>query len=156
MPREVGIYAVATALVTFVPIVLQSVNQIFSPTIADLYARGQIELLGRIYQTLTKWILGLTLPLAAGIIIFAPALMRIFGHDFELGWPILVIGTLGQLINCGVGSVGYLLMMSGNQGRVVRIQAVMACVMVGLSAILIPRWGITGAAVGGGRDQRGE
>ena len=147
-PREVGIYAVATALVTFVPIVLQSVNQIFSPTIADLYARGQIELLGRIYQTLTKWILGLTLPLAAGIIIFAPALMRIFGHDFELGWPILVIGTLGQLINCGVGSVGYLLMMSGNQGRVVRIQAVMACVMVGLSAILIPKWGITGAAVG--------
>jgi len=147
-PREVGIYAVATALVTFVPIVLQSVNQIFSPTIADLYARGQIELLGRIYQTLTKWILGLTLPLAAGIIIFAPALMRIFGHDFEVGWPILVIGTLGQLINCGVGSVGYLLMMSGNQGRVIRIQAVMACVMLALSAVLIPKWGITGAAVG--------
>ncbi len=146
-PREVGIYAVAAAMVTFVPIILQSVNQIFSPTIADLYARGQIELLGRIYQTLTKWILGLTLPLAAGIIIFAPALMRIFGHDFEMGWPILIIGTLGQLINCGVGSVGYLLMMSGNQGRVVRIQAVMACVMVGLSALLIPRWGIAGAAV---------
>ena len=146
-PRAVGIYAVATALVTFVPIILQSVNQIFSPTIADLYARGQIELLGRIYQTLTKWILGLTLPLAAGIIIFAPALMRIFGQDFEAGWPILVIGTLGQLINCGVGSVGYLLMMSGNQGRVVRIQAMMACVMVALSAILIPRWGIIGAAV---------
>jgi O-antigen/teichoic acid export membrane protein len=147
-PREVGVYAVATALVTFVPIILQSVNQIFSPTIADLYARGQIELLGRIYQTLTKWILGLTLPLAAGIIIFSPALMRIFGRDFEPGWPILVIGTLGQLINCGVGSVGYLLMMSGNQSRVVRIQAVMACVMVALSAILIPKWGITGAAVG--------
>jgi O-antigen/teichoic acid export membrane protein len=147
-PREVGVYAVATALVTFVPIILQSVNQIFSPTIADLYARGQVELLGRMYQTLTKWILGLTLPLAAGIIIFSPALMRIFGHDFEQGWPILVIGTLGQLINCGVGSVGYLLMMSGNQGRVVRIQAVMACVMVALSAILIPKWGITGAAVG--------
>jgi len=43
--REVGIYAVAMALVAFLPIVLQSVNQIFSPTIADLYARGQIELL---------------------------------------------------------------------------------------------------------------
>ena len=69
--RELGIYAVAAALVTFVPIVLQSVNQIFSPTIADLYARGQIELLGRMFQTLTKWILGLTLPLDAGMIIFA-------------------------------------------------------------------------------------
>jgi O-antigen/teichoic acid export membrane protein len=146
--RQVGIYAVAAALVTFVPIVLQSVNQIFSPTIADLHARGQQELLGRLFQTLTKWILGLTLPLAAVMIIFAPALMRIFGRDFEAGWPILVIGTFGQLINCGVGSVGYLLLMSGNQRKLIRIQAIMACVMVIVSIVLIPKWGITGAAVG--------
>jgi O-antigen/teichoic acid export membrane protein len=33
--RALGIYAVAAAMVAFVPIVLQSVNQIFSPTIAD-------------------------------------------------------------------------------------------------------------------------
>lgn len=146
--REVGIYAVAGALVTFVPIVLQSVNQIFSPTIADLHASGQHELLGRIFQTLTKWILGLTVPLAAVMIIFAAPLMRIFGHDFEVGWPILVIGTLGQLVNCGVGSVGYLLLMSGNQRRLIRIQAVMAAVMVVVNVLLIPRWGIVGAAVG--------
>jgi O-antigen/teichoic acid export membrane protein len=146
--REVGIYAVAMALVAFVPIILQSVNQIFSPTIADLYARGQIELLGRIFQTLTKWILGLTFPLAAGMVIFAPALMRIFGRDFEAGWVVLAIGTLGQLINCGVGSVGYLLLMSGNQRRLIKIQAVMACGMVVLNLVLIPKWGIVGAAVG--------
>ena len=129
--REVGIYAVAMALVAFLPIVLQSVNQIFSPTIADLYARGQIELLGRIFQTLTKWILGFTMPLAAGMVIFAPALMRIFGRDFEIGSAVLVIGTLGQLINCAVGSVGYLLLMSGNQRSLIRIQAVMACGILG-------------------------
>ena len=70
--REVGIYAVAMALVAFVPIVLQSVNQIFSPTIADLYARGQIELLGRIFQTLTKWILGLHLAAGGGNDYFCP------------------------------------------------------------------------------------
>lgn len=146
--RDVGIYAVATTLVTFVPILLQSVNQIFSPSIADLYARGQQELLGRIFQTLTKWILGLTLPLAAVMIFFASPLMRIFGHDFEAGWPILIIGAVGQLVNCGVGSVGYLLLMSGNQRRLIRIEAVMAGLMVLLNLVLIPRWGITGAALG--------
>ncbi len=146
--REVGIYAVAMALVAFVPIVLQSVNQIFSPTIADLYARGQIELLGRMFQTLTKWILGLTLPLAmSSSSCLRAALMRIFGREFEAGWLILVIGTLGQLINCGVGSVGYLLLMSGQQRRLIRIQAVMACVMVGLNLLLIPKLGLTGAAL---------
>lgn len=145
--RDVGIYSVAAALVTFVPIVLQSVNQIFSPTIADLHARGQRELLGRIFQTLTKWILGFTLPLATVMIVFAPGLMRIFGRDFAAAWPILVIGTLGQLINCGVGSVGYLLLMSGHQRQLIRIQAAMACGMVALNVLLIPRWGINGAAV---------
>ncbi len=145
--RELGIYAMAAALVAFVPAILQAVNQIFSPTIADLHARGQRELLGRLFQTLTKWILGLTLPLACLIIVFARQLMRIFGPEFEAGWPILVIGTLGQLINCGVGSVGYLLLMAGQQRRLIRIQAVMAGVMVGLSLLLIPKLGLTGAAL---------
>ena len=146
--REVGIYAVAMALVAFVPIILQSVNQIFSPAIADLMRVRRSNCWGACFRTLTKWILGFTLPLAAGMVIFAPALMRIFGRDFEIGSAVLVIGTLGQLINCGVGSVGYLLLMSGNQRRLIRIQAVMACGMVALNVVLIPRWGIMGAAIG--------
>ena len=146
-PRQVGIYSVAAALVAFVPAILQSVNQIFSPTIADLHTRGDHDLLARIYRTLTKWTLGLTVPLAAAMIVFSRPLMRVFGPDFEPGWPILIIGTLGQLVNCGVGSVGYLLLMSGHERRMMRIQAVTAALMVGLNVLLIPRWGIVGAAL---------
>src|SRR5271169_1587915 len=145
--HEVGIYAVAAALIAYEPIVLQSVNQIFAPVIADIHTRGDLALLGRLFQTLTKWMLGLTFPLAAVMIVYARPIMRIFGHDFEAGWPILVIGTCGQLVNCGVGSVGYLLLMSGNQRRLVRVQAAMAVVMVVLSVRLVPLWGALGAAV---------
>ncbi|HZQ25967.1 MAG TPA: flippase [Terriglobales bacterium] len=146
--REVGIYAVAAGMVGLVPIALQSVNQIFSPIIADLHARGDRALLQRLFQTLTKWIVALTLPLGAVVSINAATLMRIFGPEFETGWPILVIGVVGQLINCGVGSVGYLLLMSGNQLRLIKVQAAMAVLMIALNASLIPVWGITGAAVG--------
>jgi O-antigen/teichoic acid export membrane protein len=145
--REVGIYSVAAAVVAYVPLALSSVNQIFSPTISDLHTRGQHILLGRLFQSITKWVIGLTLPLACTIIVFARPLMRIFGPDFEAGWPILIIGTLGQLVNCGVGSVGFLLLMSGNEKRLIKVQTVMAAVMVVLSAALVPRWGIVGAAV---------
>jgi O-antigen/teichoic acid export membrane protein len=144
-PKEVGIYALAMAVVAFVPIALSSVNQIFSPTIADLHSRGEHELLERLFQTLTKWILAFTLPLAIVVIIFAEPLMHVFGPDFASGWPVLVIGTLGQLANCGTGSVGYLLMMSGNQNRLVKVQATMAVTMVLLNVLLIPKWGILGA-----------
>jgi O-antigen/teichoic acid export membrane protein len=71
----------------------------------------------------------------------------VFGPDFEPGWIILVIGTVGQLVNCGTGSVGYLLLMSGNEKRLVRIQMVMAVVTVLLCMALVSRFGFTGAAV---------
>jgi O-antigen/teichoic acid export membrane protein len=146
-PRDVGIYAVSTAIVVYVAIVLQSVNQIFSPTIAELHSSGQHALLGRLFQTLTKWIIGLSLPVASVVIAFAHPIMSMFGHDFEAGWPILIVGALGQLVSCSVGSVGFLLLMSGNQNRLIRVQMVMTVVMVGLSLLLIPLWGIFGAAV---------
>ncbi len=144
--RQLGIYAVSAAIVAYVPIALQSVNQIFSPTIADLHARREQELLGRVYKSLTKWVLVFTLPLALVLIMFAKPLMRIFGPDFEAGWVVLVIGTVGQLVNCGVGSAGYLLLMSGNERRLIKVQAVATVVTVGLGLLLVPRWGIVGAA----------
>lgn len=145
--HDVGIYAVAAALVAYEPIILQSVNQIFAPVIADIHTRGDHLLLGRLFQTLTKWTLGLTFPLAIVMIVYARPIMAIFGHDFEVGWPILVIGTCGQLVNCAVGSVGCILLMSGNQRRLIRVQAYMAATMVVLSVWLVPLWGVLGAAV---------
>ena len=145
--RQVGIYAVAGTLIAFVPVALQSVNQIFSPTIADLHARGERALLGRLFQTLTKWILGLTLPLAFVMIIFSKPLMRLFGAGFETGWLVLTLGTLGQLINAGVGSVGYLLLMSGNQARLIRVQVIMAVFIVAATSGLVRPFGIAGVAL---------
>ena len=145
--RQVGIYSVAATLVAFVPVALQSVNQIFSPTIADLHARGERALLGRLFQTLTKWILGLTLPLVFVMIIFSKPLMRLFGPAFEAGWLVLSLGTIGQSINAGVGSVGYLLLMSGNQARLIRVQVVMAVFMVAAALALVRPFGMAGVAL---------
>jgi O-antigen/teichoic acid export membrane protein len=144
--RVLGIYVLASTLSAFIPIILQSVNQIFAPVIADLHAQGRQDVLEKLFQTLTKWILGLTLPLGFVMIIFALPLMRLFGPDFAVGWPVLVIGAVGQLVNCGVGSVGYLLLMSGNQRKLVKVQFAMAGVSILLNVALIPVLGIVGAA----------
>ncbi len=146
-PRVVGIYVLASTLSAFIPIILQSVNQIFAPVIADLHALGRRDVLQKLFQTLTKWILGLSFPLACVMIVFAPRLMRIFGPDFESGWPVLVIGAVGQLVNCSVGSVGFLLLMSGNQKRLIKVQFAMTIVSVVTNLVLIPILGIVGAAL---------
>jgi len=147
--RVVGVYSIAATLIAFVPLALQSVNQIFSPMIAELHAQGQIDLLGRLFRSLAKWTLGLTLPLAAVMMLYSRRIMGLFGPDFEMGWPVLVVGTLGQLVNCATGSVGYLLLMSGYQKKMLRIQTVMAVVVVVMNLSLIPVIGILGAATAG-------
>jgi len=145
--RSVGIYVVAASVTTFLPILLQSVNQIFSPTIADLHARREMAVLQRLYQTLTKWILGFTLPLAIVVCVFAAPLMQIFGSEFRAGWPILIIGTFGQLISCAAGSAGILLIMSGHQNRLVRVQVKVVIGNIIFNLALIPIWGVIGAMV---------
>ena len=145
--RQVGIYAVAMALVGFVPIALQSVNQIFSPTISELHATGNHSMLQLLYATLTKWVLILTIPLALTMIVFARPLMGIFGPSFAPGAAVLAIGAAGQLFNCAVGSVGFLLLMSGNQLHLVKIQAMNAVFLIALGLVLVPRMGTIGAAL---------
>jgi O-antigen/teichoic acid export membrane protein len=144
--RQVGIYAVAMSLAGFVPIALTSVNQIFSATIAELHAAGEHALLQRLYTSLTKWILIITVPLAITVIIFSGALMTLFGPSFKSGAAVLMLGAVGQLFNCGVGSVGFLLLMSGNQLQLMKIEAVNAIAMVALNVAMVPRFGIVGAA----------
>jgi len=146
-PALVGIYVVASTLSALIPLILQSVNQIFAPVIADLHARKRNDVLQRLFQFLTKWVLGLSFPLAFVMIALASPLLRIFGSTFEAGWPVLVIGAVGQIVNCSVGSVGYLLLMSGNQKRLIRVQFVMGIVSLLMNITLIPVLGLVGAAL---------
>jgi O-antigen/teichoic acid export membrane protein len=145
--RHVGIYAVASALVAFVPIALNSVNQIFSPIISELHAGKNHAVLQQLYSTLTKWVMILTIPLALSMVVFAHSVMSIFGADFQAGAIVVMIGAVGQVFNCGVGSVGFLLLMSGNQGQLMKIEAITAVLLVVLNVMLVPRLGIAGAAI---------
>lgn len=145
--KAVGIYAVAMALVGFVAIALDSVNQIFSPIISELHAAENHAVLQQLYATLTKWVMVLTIPLALSMIVYARSLMSIFGPSFQSGTTVVIIGAIGQVFNCAVGSVGFLLMMSGNQAQLMKIEAVNAALMIGLNIFLVPRFGIAGAAI---------
>jgi O-antigen/teichoic acid export membrane protein len=135
------------ALVGFVAIALDSVNQIFSPIISELHAAENHTVLQQLYSTLTKWVMVLTIPLALSMIVYARSLMSIFGPSFQSGTTVVMIGAVGQLFNCAVGSVGFLLLMSGNQAQLMKIEAVNVALMIGLNIFLVPRLGIAGAAI---------
>jgi O-antigen/teichoic acid export membrane protein len=146
--KYVGIYAVATSAGVLVTIILRAISSVFSPMISSLHAQHKQKLLAHLYQIVTKWTLGLTLPLVFVLILFAAPFLSLFGPDFRAGWPVLVVIVAAEIVDCGVGSVGLLLMMSGNEKRYIRTQTMLAPAILGMKLILIPSLGLMGAAIG--------
>jgi O-antigen/teichoic acid export membrane protein len=82
------------------------------------------------------------------LVFFAAPFLSLFGPDFRAGWPVLIVIVAAEIVDCGVGSVGLLLMMSGNEKRYIRTQTVLAPVILGMKLVLIPSLGLMGAALG--------
>jgi O-antigen/teichoic acid export membrane protein len=148
--KRLGIFSVATSVGILVPLGLQAVNSVFGPMISRLHVQGDKKLLVHLYQGLTKWTLGFSLPLVFVLVLFAEPLMSLFGQDFRSGWPVLVIIALAEIVDCAVGSVGFLLMMSGNERCYLRTQAKLVPVVLLAKLVLIPSMGLMGAALGAG------
>src|SRR5262249_24808165 len=92
--------------------------------------------------------LALTLPLAAGLILFGDWLLFLFGPDFTQGRLALRILCLGQLFNVAVGSMGLqLLTMTGHERDSVLAIGISLMANLVLNSLFIPLWGLEGAAV---------
>jgi len=69
-----------------------------------------------------------------------------FGPGYAGGHTTLAILALGQLVNAGMGSVGVLLNMTGHERDTLRGVAIAAVANVVLGLVLIPLFGLEGAA----------
>ncbi|MFB2895357.1 polysaccharide biosynthesis C-terminal domain-containing protein [Aerosakkonemataceae cyanobacterium BLCC-F50] len=78
---------------------------------------------------------------------FTEPVLSLFGSGFiAADWSLKVL-VFGQLVNALCGSVGYLMIMTGHQNQSFRVIFCSALLNVVLNAILIPFFGIVGAAI---------
>lgn len=145
--RQIGIYSAVLRSGQVVVLFLTSVNLMFSPFVADLHARGQIERLAELFKTLTRWTLAATLPAFLLLAVAPRSVLQMFGGDFGEGHTALLILLAGQLVNIGTGSVGFVLIMIGRTGWDLAVYAFSLMLDLGVAFILVPRYGIEGAAV---------
>lgn len=146
--EAVGIYHAASQLPMALATVLGGFNAIFGPMAADLHLRRQEERLRALYRTATRWGVLVALPVLA-IVIATPRelLQAVFGPAYAQGAKVLLWLGLGQAVNVATGGVGFLLMMTGRERLWLRWTAVGLALNVPLNLLLIPRWGVAGAAV---------
>jgi O-antigen/teichoic acid export membrane protein len=145
--ESVGIYRIATLVVVLLGFFHDSSKGIFSSMISELYSSNQMDVLEELYSTITKWIIILSLPLTINIIIFSEVIMNFFGLEYVSGSLALIILALGHTVRISVGANGYILKMSGWEKIVLANNGLLALINIILNMILIPKLGMTGAAI---------
>ncbi|MBF0381984.1 MAG: flippase [Magnetococcales bacterium] len=145
---EVGLYRVASQGAGLVAFGLQAVNSVVAPQFAKMYAKNEMALLQRLVTTSARIVLLVATPFSL-IFIFAgePLIALVFGAEFAPAYPPLTILTFGQFFNAAMGSVGFLLTMSGHEKVALKIMLITATLNVILNMILIPQFGTNGAAI---------
>ncbi|MBS3766371.1 flippase [Candidatus Bipolaricaulota bacterium] len=148
--ENVGLYRAAVQTALILGIFLRAFNSIFAPMISDLYHKGKKETLGFLFKTITRWIIILTSPIFVLILTAGGSLLKIFGPEFTVVWVPLAILGFAQLMDASMGPVGYILVMSGNQKIEFYNVLTVALLNIVLNYIMIPRFGMLGAALATG------
>jgi O-antigen/teichoic acid export membrane protein len=146
----IGQYAAAIKISIFIALPLQSLNVMFTPTIAELYSKGEIEKLKAMFKIVTKWVITFSLPIFWIAALFSKSLLSLSGNIFGEAWPLLVAFAIGGIVNAGTGSVGYMLLMTGHQKLSFLNSLAAVVVNVILGIILTPRYGAMGTAIATG------
>jgi O-antigen/teichoic acid export membrane protein len=148
LPEEqAGIYqAVAITSALFIA-VLSAFKTILAPLTAELHHRDDQRGLKRLIQSSTRWVFVLCLPFLLVLLISPESfLVTLFGEAYRSGASVLMIITAAQMVNMGAGAVDQFLIMTGNQRSWLKASVVVFLTSAVLFPILIPRWGLAGAA----------
>jgi O-antigen/teichoic acid export membrane protein len=145
--KEAAIYAAASRLSIIGAYALQAVGMAIAPQISGLLAQHKLRRVEDVYRIATWWLMALGYPIYWVMITFAPLVMRLFGPEFVAGSLPLAILSLAMLVNLGTGNVNIVLLMGGRSSWNMLNAAVSLALNIALNLVLIPSFGITGAAV---------
>jgi O-antigen/teichoic acid export membrane protein len=128
-----------------VPIVV--VNSVVPSTIAEMYAGRRTEELQRVLRLMAALATVPAVVLVAGFLFGGgPILSLAFGDYYSEGATILILLSIGQLINAWVGASGTVLMMAEHQVVAMTIALASALAMVVAGLIVVGPYGATGVA----------
>lgn len=147
---EVGIYSVAVKTALLPNLILVAFNAIFTPMISDLFHRGEIRKVEGLFKTVTRWILLMSFPYTLIVALLSKEIMGLFSLEFAVGWKPLILLVFSQLISASTGPVIEILAMSGKQMVTLYNEIAAVVLNVLLNVLLIPPFGMTGAAIATG------
>jgi O-antigen/teichoic acid export membrane protein len=146
-PETVAYYNAAIKAAPLVTFPLLAINAVVPPIFVKLHQQRNLPGLQELSQTTSRWMYFAALPLAVLIILLAPKILSFFGPEFKQAQFAMIILTFAQLVNVSVGSVGFILLMTGQQWTHVLFQAAVGICSIPIMAVAAAKFGLNGIAV---------
>jgi O-antigen/teichoic acid export membrane protein len=143
---DVGIYYAATKTAGLALFGQYAVGSAYAGRIAAAAIGNEGEM-RRLVHEAVRWTFYPSLVVTLGILALGIPLLAMFGRDFTDAYPLMFILAAGVLARAATGPSELVLNMLGHQRACALSLATAAIVSVSLNLVLIPIWGLTGAAI---------
>ena len=146
----VGLYNAAHPIALLIQVFLLSLVFIYVPITSQLYSRNLMNEIRKNYKILTKWIASLTFPFFLIIFLFPEAVLNVvFGSAYAQASVALALRilALGMFIHVFLGPNAVTLIVIGKTKLNLIDNLIGAITNVSLNLVLIPTFGIIGAAI---------
>jgi O-antigen/teichoic acid export membrane protein len=145
--ENVGYYRVGFLFAGNILLVISSVKPIFKPMVSE--ATGDAQKIGDQFELATRWITMFVVPISITILLIPEIYLGIlFSGQYAIASTAASILIIGYLINSAFGPEGMVLEGMGHTKLTLMNTAVMIVTNVILDVLLVPKYGIVGAAMG--------
>ncbi len=144
---EVAVFSIAFRAATLMVIVLVAINVVFTPRFSELFEQKKMAEVEAIAKKSVKILFFFACPMLIVFWLCDEWILSLFGSEYIIGSTAFIILLFGQFVNVCTGSVGGLLQMTGYQKLFTLNMSVAVVILFLLSIILIPHYGVTGAAI---------
>ncbi len=147
-PEIVGLYNVAFPLATYISMILGAIAFIYFPVVSRLYSKNLLKDIKNVYASVTKWIYVFSFPLFLLLFLTpGPTLEFLFGSKYLAASTALQFLAIGFFIHALLGPNGITLITLGRT-KLTTFNAFLGIIVnVVLNLILIPEYGLKGAAI---------
>jgi len=144
---DVGIYQTAVPTAQFLLVIPGALGTLFLPVISEFLSSGKTDSIGKVYRTIFAWIFYMNLPLLLVLIIYPNAVINVlFGPAYiTAGGSLRILATACFIYAISMLSVSIIGLYEKTKYFILN-SGVCLAIAAGLSYMLIPAYGIIGAA----------
>lgn len=143
-----GIYSAAYSLSSGLIILSSSMGYVLFPLTSRLWNTGEINLVKRYFTYITRYYLFLSIPACIGLTLISQSLLQIMAKpEFMSSTVIVFLISLGIMLRGFYRLSSYVFYLVSKTKYLVLVASISVVVNLGLNIFLVPKIGLTGAAL---------